>query len=229
MRPFRQRVAFGVKLGLSRAQATPLARLKTPRQIQDFVLRIPINFEPESDTCLSVAEVLKQRRAHCLEGAFVAACALWIQGHPPLVMDMQAPGDVDHVVAIFRQGRCWGAISKTNHVWLRWRDPVYRNLRELAMSHFHEYFRKRKMTLRTYSAAIDMRRFDPKIWIGGKENCWEVEAGIDNARHFPMITAAQAKQLRPRDPIERIHADRLREYPEPAKKPIKRRKQKNRS
>src|SRR5688572_27819814 len=83
-------IAFGMKLGLSRRHATALARLRTPQKIQDFVNRLPTNFEPEGDTCLSVAEALTQRRAHCIEGAFVAACALWMNGEPPLLMDFQA-------------------------------------------------------------------------------------------------------------------------------------------
>ncbi|HEV3410188.1 MAG TPA: hypothetical protein VG095_07830, partial [Chthoniobacterales bacterium] len=128
-----------MKLGLSRQHATTLARLRTPQKIQDFVSELPTNFEPEGDTCLSVAEVLRQRRAHCIEGAFVAACALWMNGEPPLLMDFQATLDDDHVIALFKRGGCWGAISKSNHIWLRWRDPVYRTPRELAMSYFHEY------------------------------------------------------------------------------------------
>ncbi len=86
---------------------------------------------------LSVAEALRQNRAHCIEGAFVAACALWLNGEPPLLMDFQARGDDDHVVALFRHDKCWGAISKSNHVWLRWRDRDLPLLRELAMSYFH--------------------------------------------------------------------------------------------
>ena len=116
----------GMGLGLSRGAATKLARLRTPERIQDFISAIPINFEPEGDTTLSVAEVLKQNRAHCFEGALVAACALYQSGQPPLLMDMSACEDDDHVLAIFRRGGCWGAISKGNSVWLRFRDPIYR-------------------------------------------------------------------------------------------------------
>ena len=115
-----------------------LARLRTPIQIQDFVSALPVNFEPDGDTCLSVAGALRGRRAHCIEGAFIAACALWMNGEQPLLMDFQARGDDDHVIALFRQNGLWGAISKSNHIWLRWRDPVYRSPRELAMSYFHE-------------------------------------------------------------------------------------------
>src|SRR5262245_28177499 len=81
-------IARGMKLGLSRAHATTLARLRTPVQIQDFVNKIPVNFEVNGDSCLSVAEALRQRKAHCAEGAFIAACALWMNGQKPLLMDL---------------------------------------------------------------------------------------------------------------------------------------------
>jgi len=84
-----------------------------------------------------VRGVLRHRRAHCIEAAFTSACALWLQGLPPLLLDLTAKGDSDHVIAVFRRGTGWGAISKSNHVWLRWRDPVYRSPRELVMSYFH--------------------------------------------------------------------------------------------
>src|SRR3989449_10627757 len=97
-------------------------------------------------------------------GAMLAACAMWIQGEPPLLLDMRAVRDFDHVVALFRRRGLWGAISKTNGIGLRWRDPVYRSLRELAMSYFHEYYnRLDHKTLREYSVPFDLRRVDPKL------------------------------------------------------------------
>jgi hypothetical protein len=196
-------------------------RLKTPERIQDYVNAIPINFEPDGDTCLPVAEVLRQQRAHCIESAFVAACALWLHGQPPLLMDLKAEGDEDHVVALFRHGECWGAVSKSNHVWLRWRDPIYRNLRELALSYFHEYVSRQSKTLWSYSVPFDLRRFDPKIWISGKEDCWEIAWRLDNTRHYPLITRSQAKHLRRRDPIE-IRAGKLLDFTTRDKKAARR-------
>src|SRR5262245_46689 len=134
-----QRFARRPALGLTRAEFHTLERLRTPERIQAFLNAMPANFEPEGDTVLSVREVLRQRRAHCIEGAMLAALALWIQGEPPLLFDLAAIRDYDHVVTLFRRGGRWGAISKTNHLTLRYRDPVYRSLRELAMSYFHEY------------------------------------------------------------------------------------------
>ncbi len=217
MKHVKQGISLGLKLGLPKAQAATLAKLRTPEKIQDFVSAIPINFEPEGDTCLSVTDVLKQRRAHCIEAAFVAACALWVNGMPPLVMDMQAKGDSDHVVTVFRRNNCWGAISKSNHVWLRWRDPVYRSLRELTMSYFHEYVQGTGKSLWAYSVAIDLRRFDPKLWVTNPKPCWDVAAALDGVRHYPVLTAAQKKQLRPRDKVE-LEVAKILQYKAPHKK-----------
>src|SRR6185295_2527598 len=130
-------------LGLSRGELAVLQRLRTPEKAQEFVYELKQNFEPNGDTCNSIRVVLRTRRAHCIEGAMVAACALWLNGEPPLLLDMQAVHDFDHVIALFRRRGRWGAISKTNGIGLRWRDPIYANLRELSMSYFHEYYNDR--------------------------------------------------------------------------------------
>lgn len=207
-----KRISFGQKLGLSRGHAAVLARRNSPHKIQDYLDTLRINDELDGDTCLSVTAVLNQKHAHCIEASFVAACALWMQGQPPLIMDLKAHKDYDHVVAVFRYKGCWGAISKSNHVWLRWRDPVYRSLRELAMSYFHEYTRDQRKTLRGYSVPLNLMRYDPKMWVTNSDNCWQVAADLDDVRHYSLITPAQARLLRPRDRME-IKVGRLREYP----------------
>src|SRR5215831_17318145 len=148
-----RRFARREDLGLTPREFAILRRLSTPQQVQLFVNAIPANHEIGGETSLAVRDVLRQRRAHCIEGALLAACALWIQGAPPLVMHLDCdPCDYPHVIALFRRHRCWGALSKTNGACLRYRDPIYRSLRELAMSYFHEYFDKRgRKTLRSYS------------------------------------------------------------------------------
>ncbi len=199
-------------LGLTAAEGRILTSLRTPQRVQEFLSALPANFEPNGDCLRSVRGVLRHREAHCLEAAFVAACALWLQGEPPLVMDLTStPEDADHVVTLFRRDGCWGAISKSNHVWLRWRDPVYRSLRELAMSYFHEYFNKGRKTLRTYSVSIDLRRFAPDTWITNEEDCWEVGAALDDARHYPLIRPAQRRWLMPPDATV-LRADDLVQY-----------------
>ena len=128
-------------------------------------LLLLVAFDNESRTLPVVREtgrfgvnVLAAGQAHCIEGAMVAAAALWIQGERPLLLDFEAVRDYDHVVAVFRRNGRWGAISKTNHLPLRYRDPVYRTLCELAMSYFHEYANRRgEKTLRTYSRTLDLR------------------------------------------------------------------------
>ncbi|MGB9153606.1 MAG: hypothetical protein WCD70_11025 [Alphaproteobacteria bacterium] len=214
-------ISFGMKLGLSRAHATVLARLNTPEKIQDYLNDLPTNHEPNGDTCLGVTGALRLQAVHCIEGALIAACALWMQGEPPLLMDFQATGDDDHVVTLFRRGKHWGAISKSNHVWLRWRDPIYRSLRELAMSYFHEYVSDNKKTLRAYSKPFDLRRYDPPTWVSETESCWDLARDLDQSRHYKILTSQQARSLRQRDSFEQ-DAGKLVEYPPP--RAVKRKK-----
>ena len=200
----KKRFARREDLGLTPAEFAVLRRLSTPRKIQDFLYALPANFEIGGQTCMPVREVLRRRRAHCIEGAMLAACALWVHGEPPLLMDLRAEQDYDHVVAVFRRGRYWGAISKTNPPLLRWRDPVYRSLRELAMSYLHEYANKRgQKTLRSYAGPFDLRRVEPQVWVSGTKNCWVLEELLDAMRHHALVTKRQARALRRRDAVER--------------------------
>lgn len=211
-RNLHKRLTAAAGLGLSPGDAKTLAKLTTPQKIQDFVNDLDINREKSGDTCQSVTETLKQGHAHCIEAAFVAAAALWMGGSPPLLMDMQATDDdADHVITLFRSHGCWGAISKSNHVFLRWRDPVYRTLRELAMSYFHEYANAGKKTLRTYSASFDLRRFSPEMWVTNEDNCWEIAGTLDETRHYRLLTPAQSRALKTRDRFE-ARIDDLVEY-----------------
>ena len=202
------------ELRLTKSEFARLDRLDTPQRIQAFVNAIPSNHEVDGETILSVREALRQRRAHCIEGAFVAACALWIHGDPPLVMHMDCTAsDWPHVVALFRRGRAWGAISKTNGAALRFRDPVYRSLRELAMSYFHEYSDRRgRKSLRSHSAAFDLRRVDPDTWVTRATACSEVNDRLAALKHYPLLSPAQERLLAPRDAFER-EAAKVVEYP----------------
>lgn len=215
------RTARGRRLGLTAPLARRLSLLRNPEAVQDFVSALPTNFEPEGDTCWSVSETMRRGVAHCIEGAFVAACALWVNGWPPLLMDFQAEGDDDHVVALFQRRGHWGAISKSNHIWLRWRDPIYRSLRELAMSYFHEYVMGPTKTLRTYSCALDLRRFDPDLWVTKEDGCWEVAEALDGIRHYNLLTPAQARRLRHRDAME-VRGGQIIEFAAPDDKTARR-------
>ena len=200
----RKRKASRETLGLERGEFAVLQRLRSPEKIQEFLYGLKQNFEPRGETCNSVRTVLKERRAHCIEGAITAACALWIHGEPPLLLDLQAVHDFDHVVALFRRNGRWGAISKTNGIGLRWRDPVYRSLRELAMSYLHEYYNKRdRKTLRTYSVPYDLRRMDPADWVTAADGAWDLVDNLEATRHYDLMSRAQARSLIRRDPFER--------------------------
>ncbi|HVP09311.1 MAG TPA: hypothetical protein VMT02_07315 [Burkholderiales bacterium] len=191
-------------LGLTRGEFAVLRRLNTPKKIQAFVYGLKQNFELQGETCNSVRTVLRLRRAHCIEGAMLAACAFWIQGEPPLLLDLQAVRDLDHVVAVFRRNGRWGAISKTNGIGLRWRDPVYRSLRELAMSYFHEYYNKADLkTLRTFSVPYDLRRMKPSEWVTSEDGVWDLIDCLEALRHFRLVNRAQERTLVRRDPFER--------------------------
>ncbi len=214
-----RRLARAEDLGLGPREFSALARLSSPAKVQAFVNAIPINHEIGGETVLSVREVLRQRRAHCIEGAMLAAAALWVHGDPPLVMHLDCDmSDYPHVVAVFRRHGAWGAISKTNGAPLRYRDPIYRTLRELALSYFHEYSNRRgHKTLRSYSIPFDLRRIDPAEWVTNAKSCWKTHDRLVELRHFPLISKRQERLLAKRDPFER-KASKIVEYPRP--KPV---------
>ena len=187
-----------------------LKGLNTPEKIQDFLNNLPFNFERRGETYRSVEGTLTAKKAHCFEGALLACGALWLMGERPLLMDLRtAKGDVDHVVALFKRGEYWGAISKTNHAVLRYREPVYRSPRELAMSYFHEYFlNDGRKTLREFSKPFDLSKtkFD---WLFSKENLFELVNALDNSPHEELIP--KGVKLRRADKIE-IKAGKIVEY-----------------
>ena len=210
-----KRFARREDLGLTQAEFALLRRLDTPRRIQEFVYGLEQNFELGGETCLTVREVLRTRRAHCIEGAMLAACAFWVNGEPPLLLDMRAVNDFDHVVALYRRHGLWGAISKTNGIFLRSRDPVYRDLRELAMSYFHEYANRRNhKTLREYSVPYDLRRIDARVWVSGENGAWPVATALDDIRHFRLVAGRHLSLVTRRDPFER-RASTLSQYRTP--------------
>ena len=211
-----RRFARREDLALTRSEFAVLQRLATPQKIQTFLNAIPINHELGGETIHSVRSVMRHRRAHCIEGAMFAACALWVHGEPPLVMHLDCSiSDYPHVVALFRRGIHWGAISKTNGAVLRYRDPIYRSLRELALSYFHEYSDRRgQKTLRSYSAAFDLRRIKPELWVANGNDCQEVEDVLARLHHYRLISVRQERLLARRDPFER-RASKLVEHARP--------------
>ncbi len=187
-------------------------RLDSPRKIQDYLDGIRINFEQGGDTLYSPRYVIHKKRAHCLEAALFAAAALWYHGKRPLLLDLKASSkDFDHVVTLFRENGYWGAVSKTNHAVLRYREPVYKTVRELALSYFHEYFNDDGIkTLRSFSKPFSLARYGT-TWITESSNLWDIGADLDDSPHIPIISPSQARRLRHADPIE-IRAGKLVEY-----------------
>lgn len=216
----------------SQAEIQIFKQLDSPKKIQGFINKLKINFEEKGETVYSPRLVLKYKQAHCMEGAMLAAAVLEFHGQTPLLMDLRSVNDdFDHVVAVFKQFNCFGAISKTNHAVLRYREPVYRTVRELALSYFHEYFDDSgKKTLREYSRLLDLRAFDkPALlaslgqkkyqpgdnWRIASDNLFYIPEYLDAIRHRKIMNKAQIKNLRPADKIE-IKAGKLVEYKEQA-------------
>lgn len=196
-----------------------LKSLNTPRKIQDFLETLPINFEEHGDTLMSPRRVLRERKAHCVEGALLAAAALRIHGHQPLILDLTAVDyDEDHVIAVFRQNGKWGAISKTNHAVLRYREPVYSGIRELVMSYFHEYFDDEgKKTLRSYSMPVNLKIFDSIGWMTSEKDLWPINDHLFRVPHRKILTRSQIAGLRKADKIE-LDATDITHFKKPEKR-----------
>lgn len=199
--------------GLSSEELALLRKLDTQGKIQDFLDAFPSNLSRYSDSCSSPRMALRKGRAHCIEGAFIAATALWLQGERPLLMDLKAEKpDFDHVVTLFKKNGYWGALSKSNHPVLRYRDPIYRTLRELALSYFHEYVLAStgNKTLRSYSRPFSLKRFGTE-WITSEEHLWDIALTLDESRHYPLLPPGGTRLLRKATDIER-QAGRLQEW-----------------
>jgi hypothetical protein len=170
-----------------------LRRLKDPYGIQRFLYDLPYHLK---NTAWSPRRVLQEKTAHCFEGAIFAAAALRANGYPALIFDFEATRDTDHVLAVFQTDGCWGAIAKSNFTGLRYREPIYRSLRELALSYFEEYFNLRgERTLRRYSAPVNLRRFDHLNWMTTEKSIWFIAEYLTKVHHYPLISNSQIKRL----------------------------------
>ena len=202
--------------GLTPEEYKKLKSLSTPIKIQDFLDSIPMNWEKKGDTHLSPRRVLRKGKAHCIEGAMLAAAALWLHGESPLIVNVSArlgKGDVDHVIALYKRGNRFGAISKTNHATIRFRDPIYRTVRELVLSYFHEWFLNEtgEKTLECYSRPLDMRRFGTG-WLTKEEDLWEVAEALSVLPHYYFVPKGNWRFVRKADAMER-KAGELIEWP----------------
>lgn len=172
-----------------------LNRLTTPGKIQHFLdTQIGYNKEYDGPTCRSPRRVLRDRIAHCMEGALFAAAALEVNGHPPLLLDLEAVRDDDHVLALYKVKGYWGAIAKSNYASLRFREPVYVSIRELVMSYFEHYHNlKGEKSLRGYSRPISLRRFT--CWRTAEEDVWDVPEYLTTVHHTPVLRSFMEKRL----------------------------------
>lgn len=181
----------------TRSERRLLLSLSTPEKVQKFLdEKLEYNRERGGETCRSPRRVMCDRTAHCMEGALLASVALRLQGHTPQVMQLHAVRDDDHVVALFRFDKLWGAVAKSNYSGLRFREPVYRSLRELIMSYFEHYFNlAREKTLRGYSRALDLRKFDHTGWMTAEEDLWAISEALSWSPSTPLLSDAAQSRL----------------------------------
>ena len=179
--------------GFTPAELRKLRSLKDPDGIQRFLDDMPYHL---ADTAWSPRRVLRENTAHCFEGAIFAAAALRVNGYPPLLLDMEAEHDTDHVIAIYKVKGHWGAVAKSNYTGCRSREPVYRSLRELAMSYFHIYFNmRRQRSMRTFSQPVNLKRFDDQQWMTTEKAVWFIVYHLFEIRHYKLLSRAMINNL----------------------------------
>jgi len=179
---------------LTPAETRALARLDPPWRIQRFLDET--EYDLDGAGCRSPRRVLRERKAQCMDGALFAAAALRVQGHPALIVDLEAVQDDDHVIAVFRRGRGWGAVARSNYSGLRYREPVYPSLRALVFSYFESYFNLRgERTLRCFSRPVDLSRFDTSGWMTAEEDLWYIPEHLCTIAHTRLLTPSQERSL----------------------------------
>jgi len=203
-----------VKFDYTKEEVKLFRKLNSPQKIQDYLNSMKFNFRGDG-VFSSPRVVIKSKKADCLEGALLAAAILEFHGHKPIIVDLRSsrkPFDYDHVVTVFKKFDCFGAISKTNHGVLRYREPVYKTARELVMSFFHEYFLdNRQKTLREYSEPFNLSSIKHINWRTTDADLWEIHEILDKVRHYPVLSKQQIKNLRKADKVE-ILAGQIVEY-----------------
>ncbi len=184
--------------GLTPREIRALARLTPPWRIQKFL--DDLSYDVKGKGCRSPRRVLQERTVQCMDGALFAAAALCVQGHPPLILDLEAEQDDDHVLALFRQNGCWGAIARSNYSGLRFREPLYGTIRELVFSYFESYFNlRREKTLRRHSRPVNLTRFDSRAWMTAEEDLWDIPEYLAGVRHYTLLSPRQERSLSPVD------------------------------
>ncbi len=181
---------------LTARELAVLRRLSTPKRVQAYLDGLTYNLERSGATVRSPRRVMRDRTAHCAEGAIFAAAALRFHGRPPLVVDLESVRDDDHVLAVYRDGGLWGAVAISKFAGLRFRTPVYRTIRELALSYFEDYYNwDGERSLRRYSRPISLARFDRIDWMTTEVDLWPILEHLTTVAHSPLIPAAAARRL----------------------------------
>ena len=183
--------------GFTARERSVFRRLSSPQKIQRY-LDVDLGYDIGADgaRCRSPRIVLRDRTAQCMDGALFGAAALRMIGYPPLLLDLEAVRDDDHVLAIFRARGHWGSVAKSNYAGLRFREPVYRTLRELVMSYFEHYYNLAgEKTLRNYSRPVNLRRFDAMRWMTTEEDVWAIPEYLCNISHKPLLPAVVERRL----------------------------------
>jgi hypothetical protein len=182
--------------GLSPRETRTLRRLTPPWRIQKFL--DGLDYDVKGEGCRSPRRVLRERRVQCMDGALFAAAALRVQGERPLLLDLEAVFDDDHVLALYRVKGLWGAIARSNYSGLRFREPLFQTVRDLALSYVESYFNlRRQKTLRRFSQPFDLSRFDRIGWMTSEEDLWAIPNHLVEIRHERLLTPAQEKSLAP--------------------------------
>jgi len=199
-------VRTGNNFAFTKEELSILRRLSSPEKIQYYLDNdLKYNKELDGETCRSPRRVMRDRTAHCMEGALFAAAVLRVHGHRPLIIDLEAVRDDDHILAVFKRHGHWGAIAKSNYSGLRFREPVYRTIRELVMSYFEHYYNlEGEKTLRAYSRPVDLSRFDSINWMTSEEDLWEIGRYLCAIPHRNILTPEMARSLCRTD--ERLYA-----------------------
>jgi len=179
--------------GFSAREQRKLRSLKDPHGIQQYLDEMPYHL---ADTAWSPRRVLAENTSHCFEGAIFGAAALRVNGFPPLILDLEADRDTDHVLAIYRIDGHWGAVAKSNYTGCRFREPVYRTVRELVLSYFNIYFNLRKeRTLRRYSRPVSLARFDRLEWMTTPKPIWFIVYYLLEIPHYKLFDHRIANRL----------------------------------
>jgi hypothetical protein len=184
--------------GLTYREERFLRSLDPPWRIQRWL--DSIDYDVKGKHCRSPRRAIREEIVQCMDGALFAAAALRVQGRPPLILDLEAVQDDDHVVAVFRERAGWGAIARSNYSGLRYREPIWPTIRSLVLSYFESYFNlRREKTLRRYSSPRSLARFDRIRWMTSEEDLWEIPHWLETIPHRRLLPRSREHALGPVD------------------------------